>query len=246
MKDKEKLIKLLRTGNLPNLIIADLRTFQWLKTSASKLYEKAVKKYGIGGGNFTTALVCFTSLDLLAQIYSFLRKGIPDSEQKVRWHSAIQNNKELNSIYIDLKEKGFINEDWDMTNHTNAFKKLINDSKIWTKYGDIELNKIWDSYRNSLSHMSFPKEPVFGIEFKKVTNYSTFIKKLEKTEEGNVQPFVISDNNIICYHDILLKDVIRIKEWLITKIQVCDDENKIITINNWIKDNYKKFVEELD
>jgi len=83
------------------LIFADLKTFQWLKTSAPKLYEKAVKRYGIGGGNFTTALVCFTSLDLLAQIYNFLRKGMPNNEQKLQWETAMQSNDELNTLYID-------------------------------------------------------------------------------------------------------------------------------------------------
>lgn len=246
MKEKEKLIKLLETGNLPNLIFADLKTFQWLKTSAPKLYEKAVKRYGIGGGNFTTALVCFTSLDLLAQIYNFLRKSMPNNEQKLQWETAIQSNEELNTLYTDLKEKGYLQEDWNMTNHTNAFKKLVNDSKIWTNYDDNHLSKIWDSYRNSLSHMSFPKEPVWGIEFSGVKNYSNFTKRLEETEEDNLQPFDIYGDDIVCLHDVLLKDVIKVKKWLIEKVKSCDEEDRIKNINSWIRENYKKFVEELN
>jgi len=185
MTKREELIQLIDTGDEFNLFEADIRTFHWLRTNASRLFLRAAASNGIGGGNFAIALISLSRLDLLGQVYNILRDNIPSSG-------------------------------WDVINHTNCFKKIVKDSLTWG-FNDTDLDTIWNSYRNYLTHMHFPKYPIKVFKEGLAKSIKVFYKKLEESDKPAFK--INNSKDIVCNSDILFRDVKRTKLWMTEQLK---------------------------
>jgi|GEM_PF-4387795 len=239
MTEKQKLVRLLSKGKLPNLILADLKTFQWLRFDHKTLFETGELNHGIGGGLFTTVLVSFSQIDFLAQVYAWLKESKTESRKKVMWYELLEKYPEVKEKYLKLTVN-YLREDWkQLFDHTETFKKLIRHSKIWG-YSDSQLQRIWQSYRNPLTHMSFPKEAITGIKDEEVKSYNHLNELLNN--DLDVEPFIVGEKQIECYSDLLLRDTIKLKNWVTEQVNIASEEDAA-NVTNWLREYYTKFLD---
>lgn len=207
--------------NRINGFMNDIRTYTWLKNEEKETYVKGVEKYGVGGGNFVGTLGLFCVLDFMGQVYSILRKGQVFKKGEKEWDTLLKKDPIIHDFYKRLIEDRVITEDWTDLNHNNAFKKLIKDSQVITGLQEEQINKIWDDYRNSLTHMIFPKRPIVSVLTEQKIDldmYELIIKLI------NSSSFSFDEQNEeSCELEPLYKDVEKIKIWLLNKIL---DENQ--------------------
>jgi hypothetical protein len=260
----DKILQVLRNARL---IILDNNAYIYLNSER----QDDIKKYGIGSGIFTSAISLFALLNLLSKMHTILKNGEKKVTTKthleeyelIKSEIQINNSGRWKTIkkYLKKPRIGEINE-------TDAFAEFIIDLPFnigLDKTNSEEIKKIWNFFRNKLTHMISLKgnelngqmliqTNILGgdyqtnLEFLKNRNdkYKAFdIPKLEMVEkfknfkhiDNETLQYIIKDK---CYVDQLKISCDQILTWLIDKIknQEFPTEN-IIILDNWLNDELK-------
>ncbi|MFH4968137.1 hypothetical protein V8G61_08025 [Gaetbulibacter sp. M240] len=138
-----------------DLIIKDNYSYIYLNSERNK----EIKTFNLGKGTFVSAISLFALLNLLSKIYTILKNG----NKKIIEKGHIEEYEELKTL---IKERN--SEDWKRIkkyfkkprigeiNETEAFTELVKDSPIdlgFNKENPQEIRKMWNLFRNKLTHM---------------------------------------------------------------------------------------------
>ncbi|MDD5016407.1 MAG: hypothetical protein PHW73_15185 [Atribacterota bacterium] len=191
-----------------DFILGDVKTYIWVKSSVSYKYSEYAGKYHLGGGNFLIVQGLFSIINYLCKINFILQKG-------------------TSAYDIVTKESNY--------DEKSAFEVLIRKSNIWKINDQGTLQAIWDYYRNSLTHLSYPKKSVSALNSRKNCRY---LRLLEDIRSLNQKPFII-ENGIIkdCLAELLFRDVEKLIEWLCNEIKSTRyPDDHIEVMKQWMKD----------
>lgn len=152
MTDTESII-----GRLQNaqVIVRDNLSYIYLMSE----HSSDMRRYNLGNGAFVSAISLLAAMNLLAKIHLILVKGVSSlvgmQQQKdyQRLAEAIKQSKDVRwaeaKKYIRKPRIGEINE-------TDAFLGFIKACPIdfgIDKSDDAEIRKVWNTYRNKLTHI---------------------------------------------------------------------------------------------
>jgi|GEM_PF-7133300 len=207
MNDKDTLKQ--RVGEICDLMLNDVKAFQYLKSQHAESYKEANEdsKLGIGGGNFLQTLGTLS-------VFYFLVK----MNHMVRFESLDKLNEALGDFKkysMRIEKAGCRVEDLYKLAGVNWY----------IKYEDLYRN-----YRNYLAHVSVPKGVINAdIAFLSGNDYVNSCKTLERS---NAHVFEVDDSgSIISLNaDLLFRDVQRMKKALINKIGNIENRDEELTV----------------
>lgn len=247
------------------LIIKDNYSYLYLN---SEQYSN-IKKYELGEGLFVSAISLFALLNFISKVFYILEKGASIIVSQ-------ENVDEYESLKKIIKEKN--PEDWKRIqeyykkprigtiNEPEAFILLIQECPIdfgIDKTNRSEINRIWDKFRNKLTHMiSLSGTQTSGqmiintrylpnIEGEYLQNlrdiksrsksYTSFDIPyattkdtfLDKKIDAITLQYIIKDK---CYVERLNVDCENSIEWLLEKIETNHfDQNNYEVLVNWLE-----------
>lgn len=199
-----------RTKNLTN----DSNTFLWVRTEHYNALENAPE---IGGGNLLIAIGLFAALNHLAKIYSLLKGGKFVTKEEAE--NAKRSHREMDKQTRNLmrpKREGEMNE-------TEAFKKLVMESpaaNLGIRQGDLE--KVYDAFRNKLTHMVAPRAGDIVLTFVPPAEGSgvSYIELKKSIMLRDELAFRYKEDGLLeCNVDLLSRDVEKIANWLVDAIE---------------------------
>jgi hypothetical protein len=219
----------------------DCSTYWRVRLEQSEWYAQNVssggRPEGLGGGNFVMAVALFSGMNFLAKAHRHLTKpGVFVSEKD---REAVEDARSVVETRIpELKPvlKGERTR-WALPqinacNEEAAFSALVKATLCDGVDIGIPLSEagtIWKHYRNKLAHMGQPEQrvrvEVWAAE-KPVANPREVI-------QGNPS-FREEGGRWTCNVDRLSLDVVRIAEWLCTKVDLSDDAGRVRAALHWV------------
>ncbi len=148
-------IRILQAFNNANLIIKDNFSFIYLNSER----QSEINKYDLGKGTFASAISLFALLNLLSKIYKILKNGdknITKQQDIDEYENLKRIIKEKNPSEWNRIKKYFKKPRIGEINETDAFAELIIDTNIQfglNKEKPEEIKKIWNLFRNKLTHL---------------------------------------------------------------------------------------------
>ena len=224
MNEKETIVQYI--GRAKSLVY-DSNTF--LKVRTERLFYLGEQ---FGGGNLLIALGLFSALSYLAKIYVLLEghelPALKDIETAKNNFKAL--DKKITDYYRPVRP--------DEINETLAFTKLLSDQNCPQNLGidKNEYAKIYNDIRNHLSHRVAPNRGYTVMTFQTDENYEVPYTDFKRhLNESNKSVFEVDGDSLNCYVDILVRDVEKISEWLIGKVQSDEfSEKNIKNTLNWL------------
>jgi hypothetical protein len=184
-----------------------------------------IQKWETGGGNFLMALGLFAVLNFLAKVH----RHLTDPDAFIAQNDREIVNETIKGLKKDPKLKVILegkNTRWlpprvGDVNEKESFIKLVDalpnkiDLGIPDDKGE-SAGEIWNSLRNSLAHMAWPKSPLGA--------YSTFpesttMRELRWMIDSGQKSFYKYQDCLVYNSDKLNIDVYKIAEWICTKIE---------------------------
>ncbi len=219
-----------RTKNL----VYDSNTF--LKVRFEKPFEIGGE---IGGGNLLIALGLFAVLSYLAKVYKALRGGRPTTEEEAKNARKILNNNPQLKQYLIPKIQGQFNE-------TDAFYELIKDAhkEAQINFGlqPKKYREIYSAIRHKLTHIIAPQEGHLLLTYIPAKGQIVPFSKIKSDIRNSGDPaFTLEGDTWQCNVDLLNRDVEKISEWLVKKIDggKFTEEDMKYTLG-WIRDQLSK------
>jgi len=200
------------------LIVNDIRSFSYSKIKKANDSRSYINK--IGGGNFLCALGIFSVLNLLAKINSILNGKRYENKNK-KW-----------GIYDDDGKK--------IVSEKECFVELYSDTTSLIKWGlknKKDARDFWDNYRNSLSHVTVPKDGVAAYDEKELKDedFDVFINKL-KQDNRNIYGLnginSIRQECLAIAVELFNEKLLDICDFVKDKINKCDNKNILVNIEN--------------
>lgn len=229
MQYKEKLISLLNE-EIP-WMFDDCRSFLLLATQQRQLIED--NKLGLG--NYMMTIAMLAHLNFLSKVYFLLSEEDFDLKEQELLKKEI--NKEIEKIKTsNTKFKGscFCGE----INEKKAFIKLVknlpNNINLVGVLDEVDVEKLWDFFRNKLSHLgTLPKGTAGSIFESNGQDFNNFMKFIEFNDQ---HAFSKVNNSYVCQSQLLWRDTKSIRNWLILEVEKFK-ENRLKIAYDWIVDS---------
>lgn len=222
MKTDRNREKIKRDINDSLIMLNDIRSFQFLRSGKG---QKILNKYFLGGGNLLSAIGLFAILNYLSKIHFVLRKGTYVDNCHRKETIKVKRENITCSKYIKIPRLGEVNETEAFVLLIKTFPKDVglpqNDERI--------IKKVWNDWRNYLSHMAKLPKGNIAITFMWKSN--------QAPEKSNLKPFRVGRELLIeeekyrknpkvknviesthCYIDPLMDEVKSIADWLCKEI----------------------------
>lgn len=194
----------------PSWIIHDVQTFQWLRFNDHNIFDRE----DLGGGNMLSIIGLFSVINYFSKVYKILESGkLPKKEE----------NENSKKVFVE----------------DQAFKRLVKDfnERIVGPVQDNEaLTKVWQIFRNSLSHMAqiYPGSQALVLFNEDKLPQDVLKNSIKKSEDT---PFIRTENGFICFVDKLIEYSESVCGWILNDMDSRFKKENIILANKWIKEN---------
>jgi len=204
---KQKLIQ--EVQQRTEFIVNDIHSFIYSKIMQTDDNRSYI--HTIGGGNFLCTIGIFSVLNLLAKVNSILN-GKKYENKNGKWDIYDKNNKKVTErkCFVELYENT---------------KSLIR----WGLKDKVETESFWNKYRNSLSHVTVPKDGVAAYDPKQLkgTDFDTLIISIKQDNRDIYGLNGIDANGRQCLAiavELFNEKLLIIYEFLKNKINECNDK----------------------
>lgn len=175
----------------------------------------------IGGGNLLIALGLFSAINYLAKIYVLLNgQWTPPTPKDIE-----EAREQFKRVDRKFREYLIFTKRRDSVNETLAFTKLLLDQNCPQNLGidQSEYSNVYHDIRNHLTHRIAPNRGHTMMTFQSDEGDRTPYGDIKiSIKNSNRHVFQKNGNVLICYVDILGRDVEKIADWLIK--DVADDK----------------------
>lgn len=185
-------------------IIYDTNTFLW-----ARLDHPEQIKNDIGGGNLLMGIGLFAVLNYLGKVYMLLRHDAGTKPGEVaELNEFLKANPQFEGV-VEPKRPGQINE-------TKAFMELAHDAPHSFGISEDQFVMVWRALRNKLTHTLTPGQRKTVWTF--VVKDALYANMKPALMSRNDPVFTVENGHLNCFVDLLSRDVERILDWLVERI----------------------------